>query len=238
MYINFNNKVYNVTLDNNNKISDIKIRSKNQTILNISKYLALFALVLFAIDFLFDLVENIFNPQPSTTQENTEEGAELEETPTEENPQTGGALFSSPLFNVLRSVGKYIIIILAGGLYIKSFEWTSVSVSELTSLKNNPDFEKLIISNISTKKEDKPSNTPTAPVTAQTNTATVTATSTATATAPSMNSPTTATAPSNTPVNTPATTSTSTPTTPNTSVAGPVPVSSNKVEQFTNYSFL
>ncbi len=237
MFIHFNNKVYNVSTDNNNQISSIKIRSKNQTILDISKYLALFALVLFAIDFLFDLVENIFNPQPSnpTPEEITEEET-FEET---SNQQTGGALISSPLFSVLRSIGKYIILILAAGLYIKSFEWVSVTNEELTSLKNNVEFTKLVTSNATpSKPETKPTNTPTAP-----STITPSAPSNTTATAPSNTTATTpSTASSNktitTPTNTPSTTSTNTTTTQNTSVAGPVPVSSNKVEQFTNYSFL
>jgi hypothetical protein len=233
MFIHFNNKVYNVSTDNNNQIYSIKIRSKNQTILDISKYLALFALVLFAIDFLFDLVENIFNPQPSnpTPEEITEEET-FEET---SNQQTGGALISSPLFSVLRSIGKYIILILAAGLYIKSFEWVSVTNEELTSLKNNVEFTKLVTSNAT---PSKPTNTPTEP-----STITPSAPSNTTATAPSNTTSTTpSTASSNktitTPTNTPSTTSTNTTTTQNTSVAGPVPVSSNKVEQFTNYSFL
>ncbi len=194
--VSFECNSYDVTIDEKtNNVSQIKIRQNNSTIFNLVKYLAIFTLSLFILDFFLDLGENVAS---IFTSGSTLSGPII----STETVQTGGGATVS----FIRSLGKYILALLCIVLYFYSFEWATLSDEEFKKLSSN----KLFLDAL--KSSDKPKETKSVETPKSTSDSkdTTSANTTTNATIPVASVPTTpvSTAVSTTPATTTASTST------------------------------
>ncbi len=209
MRVSYENNLYEVSVDEKtNKISQIKIRRNNPTIMNIVKVLAILTASLFILDFFMDIGENLVSGVSSVMSSSS---------PT---VQTGGAGVS-----FIRSVGKYLLAILTIGLYFFSYEWSILSNEEQDKLINIKCFNDRVFS--STASPTASSSSVVKPST-ETDTKPSTESKSSTETKPSVDiKPTGQTA-----------TTASTVPSATTSQSAPAPVNADatsKVEKFTNY---
>ena len=216
MRVSYENNLYEVSVDEKtNKISQIKIRRNNPTIMNIVKVLAILTASLFILDFFMDIGENLVSGVSSAMSSSSVSSPTV---------QTGGAGVS-----FIRSVGKYLLAILTIGLYFFSYEWSILSNDEQDKLINIKCFNDRVFS--STASPSASSSTVVKPATEtkiSTDTKPSTESKSSTETKPSVDiKPTGQTA-----------TTTSTVPSATTSQSAPAPVNADansKVEKFTNY---
>ncbi len=212
MRVAYENNSYEVLIDNKTKkISQIKIRRNNPTIMNIVKILAVLTVSLFILDFFMDIGENLVSGVSSVMSSST---------PTS-SVQTGGAGIS-----FIRSVGKYLLAILTIGLYFFSFEWSILGNEEQDKLVNTKCFNDRVFSEPSSTT----TTTPSADVSKDTTTVNSKTESTPTQSTTTIESK---------PTGQTATTDSTVPSaTSSKSVPAPAPVNSDsnsKIEKFTNY---
>ncbi len=189
--VSFEHNSYDVSIDEKtNNISQIKIRQNNSTIFNLVKYLAIFTLSLFILDFFLDLGENV----ASIFSSGSSSSSISIPTTTMETVQTGG----SSSISFIRSLGKYILALLCIVLYFYSFEWATLSDEEFKKLSTNKLFVDLVKSTEKpkeTKSVETPKSTSESKDTISANTTTNTTTN---ATIPVASVPTTPSVASNT----------------------------------------
>ncbi len=221
MRIAYENNSYEVLIDEKTKkISQIKIRRNNPTIMNIVKILAVLTVSLFILDFFMDIGENLVSGVSSVMSSST---------PTS-SVQTGGAGIS-----FIRSVGKYLLAILTIGLYFFSFEWSILGNEEQDKLVNTKCFNDRVFAEPSTT-----TTTTTATTTPNTTPSTDVSKDTTTVNSKTESTPTQSTTTiESKPTGQTATTDSTVPSaTSSKSVPAPAPVNSDsnsKVEKFTNY---
>jgi hypothetical protein len=221
MRIAYENNSYEVLIDEKTKkISQIKIRRNNPTIMNIVKILAVLTVSLFILDFFMDIGEKLVSGVSSVMSSST---------PTSTSSvQTGGAGIS-----FIRSVGKYLLAILTIGLYFFSFEWSILGNEEQDKLVNTKCFNDRVFaepSTTTTTATTTPNTTPSTNVSKDTTTVNSKTESTPTQSTTTIESK---------PTGQTATTDSTVPSaTSSKSVPAPAPVNSDsnsKVEKFTNY---